>query len=85
MLKQNIVLDIEEHYFTDVEDGPNNQVSFFENSNSASRDVGCAPTCVDAFVCATGVLKMCTLCSATQCEVQCELKLLKCKCCSSMV
>ena len=27
MLKQNIVLDIEEHYFTDVEDGPNNQVS----------------------------------------------------------
>ena len=26
MLKQNIVLDIEEHYFTDVEDGPNNQV-----------------------------------------------------------
>ena len=23
---QNIVLDIEEHYFTDVEDGPNNQV-----------------------------------------------------------
>ena len=26
VLKQNIVLDIEEHYFTDVEDGPNNQV-----------------------------------------------------------
>ena len=25
VLKQNIVLDIEEHYFTDVEDGPNNQ------------------------------------------------------------
>ena len=28
VLKQNIVLDIEEHYFTDVEDGPNNQVTF---------------------------------------------------------
>ena len=37
MLKQNIVLDIEEHYFTDVEDGPNNQVTFLIMASEVSQ------------------------------------------------
>ena len=39
MLKQNIVLDIEEHYFTDVEDGPNNQVTFLIMASEVSQTV----------------------------------------------